>query len=144
MSPQPRQPRADALQITFPADRHAPAVARSAAKGFFSDRALSASQRHAVVLLVSELVTNAVQHSPAPAGAPIALSLQMRHETLRVEVTDHGGGFAPRPRDPARVAGGYGLQLVERVARRWGVDREGGTRVWFELPSVAPAVARPA
>jgi hypothetical protein len=33
-----------------------------------------------------------------------------------------------------RHAGGFGLQLVESIATRWGVSHARGTRVWFELP----------
>lgn len=108
-------------------------MARSAVKGFLSESPLSPSRRHTVVLLVSELVTNAVQHSCAPAGSPVDLSLQVRRGVVRVEVTDRGRGFSPRPRPPDRRSGGYGLQLVKRASARWGVDRRGGTRVWFEL-----------
>jgi hypothetical protein len=50
-----------------------------------------------------------------------------------VEVTDGGSGFTPAPRDPDHPGGGYGLYLVEREARSWGADGQGGTRVWFEL-----------
>lgn len=52
-------------------------------------------------------------------------------------MTDGGSGFTATPRDPSRVTGGYGLFLVAQEANRWGVDREGGTRVWFELTSSA-------
>jgi hypothetical protein len=60
---------------------------------------------------------------------------------VRVEVIDSGSGFAPEPRDPARATGGFGLFLVDTQAARWGVDREGGTRVWFELRGVERASA---
>jgi anti-sigma regulatory factor (Ser/Thr protein kinase) len=97
-----------------------------------------APRRETLVLLVSELVTNAVVHSPAAPEAPIHLTAQVVEDRVRVAVTDAGDGFAPVPRviPPAaeRLAeGGYGLYLVNRAASRWGVDREGGTRVWFEL-----------
>jgi hypothetical protein len=54
---------------------------------------------------------------------------------VRVEVTDRGGPGAPELRPVDRHAeGGRGLQLVERIARRWGWRRRGGCTVtWFEL-----------
>ena len=38
------------------------------------------------------------------------------------------------PREPDREhGGGFGLQLVDKIATRWGVNRTGGTQVWFEV-----------
>ncbi len=84
-----------------------------------------------VVLLVSELATNAVRH----AGSPwFAVELERRRGVLHVEVRDGGRGLdgVPGERDPER-AGGWGLFLVEQVAEDWGVEVAGGTRVWFDL-----------
>ena len=53
---------------------------------------------------------------------------------MRVEVCDQGPGFElsePAP-DPARPSG-WGLYLVRELSDRWGIDRDGQTRVWFEL-----------
>jgi len=56
---------------------------------------------------------------------------------VRVEVADHGPGFAAAPGRPdAEDIGGRGLFLVDRLADRWGTA-EGGTRVWFELDGAA-------
>ena len=51
---------------------------------------------------------------------------------VRFEVEDLGHG-AVRRREPDGRTGGFGLHLVDTIAARWGVDREHGTRVWFEL-----------
>jgi hypothetical protein len=50
-------------------------------------------------------------------------------------VSDPGGGFSADLPEPAtRGPGGWGLFLTERLADRWGVDREGGwTTVWLEV-----------
>ena len=87
-----------------------------------------------VRLLLSELVTNAVRHSGAPAGAKVGLRVSVTHGRVRAEVTDTGRGFEPAPRDLPRLeAGGWGLHLVDRLADRWGVDRGEPARVWFEI-----------
>ncbi|WP_268873606.1 SpoIIE family protein phosphatase [Streptacidiphilus neutrinimicus] len=80
-------------------------------------------------LLVSELVTNAVRY----ASAPIGLRLALREETLLVEVADPLPD-PPREREAAGTdEGGRGLQLVHRLANRWGTRAEGeGKVVWFE------------
>jgi anti-sigma regulatory factor (Ser/Thr protein kinase) len=83
-------------------------------------------------LLVSELVTNAVEHVE-PDGE-IELRLAVRDHVLRVEVLDPGPGFHPRPRrEDDRKDSGWGLHFVARIADRWAADVDGRARVWFEL-----------
>ena len=87
-------------------------------------------------LLLTELVTNAVRHGGAPNGEPVTVTLERWPGLLRVSVSDPGSGFQWRPPDPRRPPeeGGYGLVLVDRMARRWGVEpRADSTTVWFEL-----------
>jgi anti-sigma regulatory factor (Ser/Thr protein kinase) len=91
-----------------------------------------------VKLLVSELVTNSVQHAGPDSDSWVGLRLSLLPKTVRVEVTDSGPGFrlptrtVPRDRDSGR-----GLYLVGAISDRWGVDREGITRVWFEIAASA-------
>jgi anti-sigma regulatory factor (Ser/Thr protein kinase) len=84
-------------------------------------------------LAISEIVTNAVRHGGP--GGEIVLAATPKSYFLCVQVTDQGPGFAPRPGAMASDEhGGYGLFLVERLTRRWGVTRENlRTRVWFEF-----------
>jgi anti-sigma regulatory factor (Ser/Thr protein kinase) len=83
-------------------------------------------------LLVSELVTNAVEH--VDADGEIELRVELRDEVLRVEVLDPGPGFRPRPRRAGdRQDSGWGLHFVARIADRWAADIDGRARVWFEL-----------
>ncbi|HEX8065744.1 MAG TPA: ATP-binding protein [Thermoleophilaceae bacterium] len=91
-----------------------------------------------VRLLVSELVTNSVRHSEGDPARGVALEVALDERTVHVEVLDGGDGFAPQPRedDDDRI-GGWGLQLVDRIAHRWGVARNGFTRVWFEIDESA-------
>src|SRR5215211_1066250 len=54
-------------------------------------------------------------------------------ETMRLLVTELVSNSVKHASADARDSG-WGLFLVERLANRWGVGREGrGTRVWFEL-----------
>ncbi len=85
------------------------------------------------MLLVSEIVSNAVRHSGAPADSTIDLQTSISASAVRIEITDAGEGFTPRPRDPERLGAGYGLYLLEESATSWGVERGRGTTVWFEL-----------
>jgi anti-sigma regulatory factor (Ser/Thr protein kinase) len=90
------------------------------------------SERGALRLLVSELVTNAVRHVNRTTQ-PIELAVRIDDGAIRVEVGDGGAGFKPGKPRPRGADGGFGLFLVERIATRWGVDTRDGTRVWFEL-----------
>ena len=82
------------------------------------------------VLLVSELVTNAVVHG----RSDVALRLWRTGSGVRVEIADrHPGAVLPRRPDPEAL-GGRGLYLVETLAQDWGVrPAKPGKAVWFEL-----------
>ena len=81
-------------------------------------------------LLVSELVTNAVLHARLRA----TVTVERDGMVLRVSVQDDSPA-QPHLRElgPEAVTG-RGLLLVDRIARRWGVDPQaGGKCVWFEV-----------
>ncbi|GAB2620740.1 ATP-binding protein [Streptomyces capparidis] len=89
------------------------------------------------VLVVSELVTNALMH----ADAAEELRLVWRAPTLVVEVRDVGRGM-PRPRRAGTgEPGGRGLDIVSKLAERWQVSLEprGRKTVRAELRRAAAA-----
>jgi anti-sigma regulatory factor (Ser/Thr protein kinase) len=102
-----------------------------------------AVDRDLVALLVSELVTNAVVHSASGrADGTLLVGYQLAHDELnpkrlrlRVEVRDLGGPTNPRRCPHALESSGRrGLEVVEVLANRWGIDRHPrGRAVWFEL-----------
>jgi anti-sigma regulatory factor (Ser/Thr protein kinase) len=120
------------LELELPGDTAAPALARRAVDERV-DHGFDDEATGTLLLLVTELVTNAILHAGAP-GAPVLLRIETGPARLRVEVHDRGPGFEirgePKPRGSR---GGYGLFLVERMSSRWGVDRSEHTYVWFEL-----------
>jgi anti-sigma regulatory factor (Ser/Thr protein kinase) len=91
------------------------------------------SKRADLQLVVTEIVSNAVRHGGS--GQELLLAATPKPEFLCVQVTDDGPGLAPRPRAmTSDENGGFGLFIVERLTRRWGVTRENShTRVWFEF-----------
>ena len=83
-----------------------------------------------LMLLVSELVTNAVRHAQSER---FEVRLDVTPERLRLEVHDEGAGFVPRIAPSDDGTGGYGLFIVDRLADRWGVERDAGGVIWLEL-----------
>ncbi|MGV9271222.1 ATP-binding protein [Kitasatospora sp. NPDC003701] len=125
----------------LPRSRRSPAEARGLLEQLLAGA--PGGQRFADVglLLVSELVTNAVLHG-TPTGNRVRLVLSVDHERLRIEVHD-----ARADRGPVLRAGssedesGRGLILVKSLSLRWGCcPREGiGKIVWAECgPGAAP------
>uniref|UniRef100_UPI003570E768 ATP-binding protein n=1 Tax=Streptomyces ruber TaxID=83378 RepID=UPI003570E768 len=102
--------------------------------------AATADQRAAaedVLLVVSELVTNACLH----AEGPDELMISCDNKVLRIEVTDRGEG-QPAPRTPHRAGrpGGHGMFIVQRLCLDWGVVRLPGLTgktVWAEVGAPA-------
>ncbi|MEV6959213.1 ATP-binding protein [Streptomyces sp. NPDC051207] len=102
--------------------------------------AATADQRAAaedVLLVVSELVTNACLH----AEGPDQLRLACDNKVIRLEISDRGTG-QPAPRTPHRAGrpGGHGMFIVQRLCLDWGVVRTpgvAGKTVWAELGAPA-------
>jgi anti-sigma regulatory factor (Ser/Thr protein kinase) len=86
-------------------------------------------------LLVSELVTNSLRHSCAPIDE-VVVSVELMPAWLRVGVQDSGSAsvIAAQPPDLDR-GDGLGLNLVQMLSERWGVERIAGrgTQVWAQL-----------
>jgi anti-sigma regulatory factor (Ser/Thr protein kinase) len=103
-------------------------VARAAARDHFA-AALNRSTVADLELVISELVSNSVEHSVA---------------ALQGYVTDDGDGFAYTPPDlTSHAPRGRGLAIVDALVTRWGI-RHGSTQVWFEItldasPPIAPS-----
>jgi anti-sigma regulatory factor (Ser/Thr protein kinase) len=113
-----------------------PEAGREARRALLArNRALPRAVRDDVLLLLTELVTNAVRHAHARPGQLVRVELRQRRGAVRVAVCDEGSGFArqatcSRPDE----TGGWGLVLVDRIADRWAVTRTAtGTCVWFEI-----------
>jgi anti-sigma regulatory factor (Ser/Thr protein kinase) len=141
-------------RIEFPATAAAARSARQWVAGLLASTC-PADLVDTAVLLVSELVTNAVRASAAAAVAcacpdarRIGLAIAHSRDTLRIEVADSARGAVPaRPGDPGDDAeSGRGLQVVAALAARWGCRPAApGKAVWCEIPAagLAPALATP-
>jgi anti-anti-sigma factor len=124
---------ADRVELELKAGARAPFQARGEVREAV-DGKLAPSDSAIAVLLASELVTNAVLHPTKPESDRIGLRISSDSGRARVEVADSGGGFDPTSlKRQDNAVGGFGLQLVDRGAVRWGTVRGDRFCVWFEL-----------
>jgi anti-sigma regulatory factor (Ser/Thr protein kinase) len=125
-----------------PEERYAFELAGTLEAGVAARRALVARNgalpravRDDVLLLLTELVTNAVRHADAGPDRLVGVELRQRPGAVRVAVRDAGPGFVAEVKAfNSGDTGGWGLLLVDRIADRWAVtSTAAGTCVWFEI-----------
>lgn len=126
-------PRARTIELTLSEGQEPTRRARAFCHGALSMWRVPEPQQEDIILVVSELVTNAILHGEA------AKQLRLRRTPLRVvvEVFDNGRRM-PHPRlADLEAESGRGLHLVSRLADRWGARPvHGGKVVWceFDIP----------
>jgi anti-sigma regulatory factor (Ser/Thr protein kinase) len=122
------QPASPDLYLRMDRDLDAPRKGRAAVARWCSHLEIPQDECDLLRLLVSELLSNAAQHSN---GSGVTLAALQSERKVLVTVTDSGTGELPRPRRPDPAGGGFGLYLLDSFAQEWGVERADGTRVWF-------------
>lgn len=132
------------LEMQLPVRRGSVSGAREALEGLSAklDERLFQDLR----LLLTELVTNCIRHAGLSPDDAVRVTIDIGPARARVEVSDDGVGF-----DGDRLAAvsesesgrdGWGLFLVDKIAQRWGVDRNGSSQtVWFEIDAASAPVA---
>lgn len=115
----------------------APARARSEVRQVL-ETVLDESDLATVVLLTSELVTNAVIHPRNSDDRRVGFRMTIYPDRIRVLVDDPGEGFDPATPVHPNENGGRGLMLVDRASARWGAGRVVTARgdrfgVWFDI-----------
>ncbi|MCX4580049.1 ATP-binding protein [Streptomyces sp. NBC_01571] len=128
----------EAVEYVFPLPPVAGAVSavRRRAGTVLTDWNVSPGIFEDALLVVSELLTNAIVHALPPAELRLSWIRGNGFDTLRVEVTDAG---------PARAAGedlegidpdehGRGEEIVKALAARYGIRfHPGGVTRWADL-----------
>jgi anti-sigma regulatory factor (Ser/Thr protein kinase) len=86
-----------------------------------------------VLLLVSELATNAVLH----ARSDFVVDIRALPERVRVEVSDGNSRLPTVVSVPADAYSGRGLLLLQALSVAWGVESHAadGKTIWFEVPT---------
>ena len=109
-----------------------PARVRRRLRAAFAQWELPAEAAENALLVVEELVANAVDH----ARTPFRLTVDRTGRSLRISVRDG----CPRPPHrrafDAHAARGRGMQMIEALTSRWGCHRTAaGKTVWAVLPA---------
>lgn len=118
---------------SFPGRPEQVSSARRFVTGFLEDTSAAA----VVELLVSELATNAVEHTASgDPGGEFVVTIAFEPDRVRLSVADQGSPRTPLPGSAsASDEEGRGLLIVAGCAKSWGIAGDAqGRVVWAELP----------
>lgn len=126
-----REQATRAFKVTFAPDVARVARMRLITRASLRRWAVAEPLAGDVVLSVSELVTNAIEHG----SGRVALRVRFDAGELRVEVSDESAVPAKRREAAVDDISGRGLILVDALATSWGVRQQGRT-TWcvFHVP----------
>ena len=126
----PRTGTSGRVTRSLPAQAMSVPLARSWAEGWLGG-CMSSDRQDAVLLVLSELVTNAVRQG----DGPVRVTLDTAGDSLLVEVFDSGHRMPTLTDTALDSPGGLGLHLIDTVCDEWGVREEvDGKTVWARLP----------
>lgn len=96
-----------------------------------------AAVRDAIVLMVSELATNAIVH----AGGGFAVRVERDDGSIHVTVTDQGTGTPAVQHPDEHQPHGRGLRIVDELSDEWGTEdtADHGKAVWFRIDAAPVA-----
>lgn len=112
------------------------AVVRHSIAADLADRAVTPDRIDDVVLVASELVSNAVVHSPAQvAEGDLDVAWEVQPDCVVIKVVDTSPDLPHRRSSASTDTRGRGLSIVAALALDWGVTRTGsGKQVWARVP----------
>jgi anti-sigma regulatory factor (Ser/Thr protein kinase) len=118
-------------------DATSAAVVRRSIASDLADARVSPECIDDVLLVASELVSNAVVHAPRAAPAELTVHWELRPDSVVVDVVDDNPALPRRRAATEMDTRGRGLFIVATLALDWGVRRTGhGKQVWARIPVV--------
>lgn len=120
--------------IRLPFAPSTPSMARTKLAAFLTINRAPASLIDDALIVVSEMIANAVSHGVPSADNMMDISWNLKREVLELCVSDGGDvpTLTPIEFDEDSL-GGRGLSIINTVADRWWVDATEGTSVHAEL-----------
>lgn len=133
------------VSVVVPHERTGVALARHAFADQMTAAGVRGDARDDAVLVLSELVSNAVTHAAPLPGGQITVSWSVLVDALHLEITDGGASTSPHAGVASLSSGsGRGLDIVRTVCRAWGVtETENSVTVWAEVPRPAVVEGAP-
>lgn len=128
--------------VTLPFDLASVGVARRRMGRELRAAGLPEAVRADVLVVLSELLGNAVRHARPLDGGCVEVLWRLHDDEIELAVVDGGATTRPRAeRPPFAALSGRGLGIVDALTGSWGVEGAGSTRqlVWavvdVRLPS---------
>lgn len=116
--------------IRLPLVPSTPGIARTRLAGFLTIHRASNTVIDDALIVISEMIANAVSHGRPGNDGTIEISWTINGSLLELSVLDAGEGGSLEPIDfDEDSLSGRGLAIINRVADRWWVDMSQGTRV---------------
>jgi anti-sigma regulatory factor (Ser/Thr protein kinase) len=120
----------EVLELEIEADPRSSSRARRSVASWLAAKDFPGEQLDDWLIVVSEIVTNAVLH----ARTPSRIVVRWNGRRVLVEVFDGRADELPNVRDEPPAVGGRGLFLVEQLSTEWGVESvPSGKCVWATL-----------
>jgi len=133
---------AEVILLRLPCTARSVSITRRHVRAALLSWPVSPTVTDRLLLVVSELVTNAVQHStlsePVPRGdvrAYFELAIYVVMDHVRVEVLDMNRSLPVHLTAHEYAESGRGMEIIQYCTRRWGADRlcAGGKVVWCDV-----------
>ncbi len=114
----------------FPFAPSTPGIARTKLAGFLTENRVASSRIDDALIVLSEMLTNAVCHGKPSDDGSIEVSWTITSDLLEISVRDFGLDPSLTPIDFDQDSlSGRGLSIISEIADRWWVDLADGTRV---------------
>lgn len=120
--------------ICLPFAPSTPSMARTRLAGFLTVNRAPSTLIDDALIVVSEMIANAVSHGIPTEDGMLEISWMLKRELLELCVCDGGNAktLTPIEFDEDSLSG-RGLSIINTVADRWWVDATSGTSVHAEL-----------
>ncbi|MFT4188313.1 MAG: ATP-binding protein [Aeromicrobium sp.] len=120
--------------IRLPMASSTPSIARTKLAGFLTVNQVPASRIDDALIVLSEMLANAVSHGKPGEDGTIEVSWAITRGLLEISVRDAGEGATLTPIDfDSDSLSGRGLSIIGKLTDRWWVDVSEGTRVNAEM-----------
>lgn len=108
--------------VVLPSSNTSVRTARTQLYGFLRESGVRDSVIEDALVILSELVTNAVRHASRGPDATLRVRWELQSRRIKLQVTDTGAGLR-RPVHDAGAVGGRGLSIVAALADSWRLER---------------------